>query len=181
MFRTDVFQYIVLLAVCVLLLILPSSLNETPTQAFDSRQSISAVPFGPEYLALPTVLRGILDFLVGISLGMMPILGAPDTWKRVFLLQKRHGTGKASAMLLAAAAAPLGIVLLLFSYVASETATGMVPLRFIFSTDSTFVRALLLFGMISAFMSTFDSANVSGVHILLKIKPRDCKAVLGSR
>ena len=170
-FRTDVLQYIVLLAVCVLLLLLPSSLNETSEQPLDARQSISAVPFGPEYLALPTVLRGLLDLLVGISLGMMPILGAPDTWKRVLLLQQKHGTGKASLILLAAAAAPLVIVLLLFSHVASESAAGMFPLRFIFSTDSIFVRALLLFGMISAFMSTFDSANVSGVHILLKIKP----------
>ena len=174
-FRTDVLQYLVLLIMGSFMLFLPVVDNGTAGSILEgsgtARDSIRAVPFGSEYLETPSPLRWVLEFLVGFSLGIMPVLGAPDTWKRLLILQGRTHAGRAPIALLVAAAAPVALILPLFFRLADRTSAEMFPLQFIFTVSSPLASGLLLLGMISAFMSTFDSAIVSGTHLLLKTPP----------
>jgi Na+/proline symporter len=174
-FRVDVLQYIVLLVMCGAFLFLALFSQDVATLPAPLRgeatAAIKAVRFGGGYLNLAAPVRFALDFLVGLPLGMMPVIGAPDTWKRVFLLQSRRGAKLSSLMLLIAAGLPVALSAPLFLKLAGAFPGRMFPLQFLFSTSAPLAQGILLLGMTSAFMSTFDSAQISGVHLMLKIKP----------
>lgn len=172
-FRADVLQYLVLLAMGVVLIKMAFSsqpLLHMPRQSVSSATiAIQAVRFGPEYLGLSSPIRSLLDFVVGLPLGLMPVIGAPDNWKRVMILQRRRGTGLSSLILLFAAGLPVALISPLFFKLGDLFPDRMFPLQFILSIGTPFTKTVILLGMISAFMSTFDSAQVTAAHIMLKI------------
>lgn len=174
-FRTDVFQYLMLLAMGAVLLHFffrstagGASLADLRPERF--QRALELTTAGSFYLSLPSPLRHLMELILGLTLGAIPVLGAPDNWKRVFMLRQKRDLSRTSLPLLLAGALPVALTLPLLLSLAPSSAHEFFPIEVIFATRSRLLEAMLLLGIIAAFSSTFDSATVSSAHLLLKLR-----------
>jgi Na+/proline symporter len=204
-FRTDALQFSFILlmgAYLFALLWVPEVRIENPA---DAVAPLISIPI----LGIPFVQR-TLEFFAGVGLGMMPILAAPDAWKRMMIVARRfpkqtpkekhkpagslsqRWSGRvrrlartwvrsAPIRLLLATAVPVGLSTPILIKVGSGGPgdSWAFPLRQLFAMCDGVGEGLVLLGMISAFLSTFDGAQVSAIHVLMK-QPRVKKVPLAN-
>lgn len=174
-FRTDVFQYVMLVAMGAVLLYFffrsnPGGIGLSELRPERFRRILEVTTTGSYYLSLPASLRHLMELFLGVTLGAIPVLGAPDNWKRVFMLRQKKSLGRTFFPLLVAGAVPIALALPLLLSLAPESGPELFPIEVLLATRSRLLESVLLLGIIAAFTSTFDSATVSSAHLLLKLR-----------
>ena len=171
-FRTDIAQFLALIAMVTWLGLLSSEgsllvgLSQYATTQPDHSQLWT---FGKD-LGLPLTVA--VHLLVGYGMGIALPVGTLDTWKRVHLSLRRSRIYSSFWVMLLAGFLPFLALTPLLIDLAQAGPQSKLPLELLFGEEPTAgLLIALLIGMISAFMSTFDSALVSSAHILL-LRPR---------
>jgi Na+/proline symporter len=186
-FRTDALRYVfILLMGLVMLLLLWKDVPDLGSFNNLLERAIAKSP-AKKLMAEHPKLRTLFELLGGFALGVMPILAAPDAWKRVLIITKKRSSihvkptrhryldritsvlRMAPLRLLLAAALPLGLImplLLRFSDRGIQD-NWSFPVREIFALSPPLADGFIILGMVAAFMSTFDGALLSATHVLL--------------
>lgn len=157
-FRTDVVKFLAMLGLFVGL-------------------SMAATTLSPAQSALPTVhhlpwdrlsplIRYPAAFVIGAIMGAALPLTTPDSWKRVLIAVKRGGRFDAYWVLIVAGCLPFVLITPALVRLFNAGARGL-PSELLLSGTGSLPTNIVLVGMIAVFMSSFDSALVSGVHVLL--------------
>jgi len=166
-FRTDIVQLLFVVTM-FFVITLYAFMNVDPVRTqlpYASRVSIT-----PELMYSPlspsqTGAR-ILDFLVGTLLGFGFLTISPDTWKRVHITTATSSGGVGFSLLLFASIFPL-ILILPFRWLSPirsmDSPDPLTALAVLASHE--FVFAVLLIGMVSCFLSSFDSALLAATHV----------------
>lgn len=180
-FKTDALQYVFVLVMAAVMFILAWT-AEPITGLSTVRQPPSYEVDLPLFLRDSVLLKRSLEFLAGFALGIMPVIVAPDAWKRVLIisrnnmrkkpLARRSFTGRhaAPARLLFVTALPVALTTPLIWRSSGGGTNNSVsyPLQAIFEACPPTAEVFLVLGMTAAFMSTFDSGHLSASHLLLK-------------
>jgi Na+/proline symporter len=192
-FKTDALQYVFVLGMAIVMFIMmwfaePGAISATGLQAPPQVVGLPLIPRNP----IP--LRLGLELLVGFALGIMPVIVAPDAWKRVLIIAREVTPGQtakgelgegwvsrawaglklraqtAPVKLLFVTALPIALTTPLIARSAGSTPSESVayPLQALFEACSPTAQVFLLLGMTAAFMSTFDSGHLSATHILMR-------------
>jgi Na+/proline symporter len=192
LFRADVLQYLFIVAMGIVMIIILSHMSHAPRNV-DSFVAAVRAASSPNKLLMSRSphLRTLLELLSGFALGAMPILAAPDAWKRVVTISRRKHEASLPAMsrsrlyasiesafrmapfrLLIAAALPLALIIPLLMRFSGRglQENFSFPIRELFALAPTVGNGFILLGMISAFMSTFDGALLSATHVLLGLQ-----------
>ena len=168
-FRTDITQLIFVLVMCgVLLAQFLTGNTKTDTLAIGERlHGIHSQNWYASTISRPW-LQHVFDFAVALPMGMTFLLTSPDSWKRVFIVSRKHPGWRAVAYLVAAGALPFVLILPL-AFVARPVRSGAVDPLFILQDigRSRVVMTFTLLGMLSSFLSAFNSAFISAVHLPL--------------
>ena len=169
-FRTDILQLIMIGIMCGVLiygLLLQTTLHDfLHTAAMHIRHKRQYWSAG---VTRPGAIEAVLDFATGFAAGCTFLLASPDTWKRVYIVSRpRRGRRRSMILLAAAAALPfLAVTPLILS---------LPPLPFGPINPQVFVSRLArtpllldaaLLGVIASFLSAFDSALISAMHLNL--------------
>jgi Na+/proline symporter len=184
-FRTDALRYLFILLMGLIMLYL--LWKESPALGGLDGLLAGVVSVSPtkKLMTNHPELRIAFEAFGGFALGIMPILAAPDAWKRVLIISQRRlraqraparSVGRigrilrlAPLRLLLAAALPLCLImplLLQFGQRGIQT-NWSFPIREIFVLSPPIGDGFIILGMVAAFMSTFDGALLSATHILL--------------
>jgi hypothetical protein len=167
-FRTDIVQFVFVVALCVSLSIhqmITGSETDTIAAACGSWSAFAGFPY---------LVRVPLFFTIGAAMGFSFLAASPDSWKRVFVVsrRKRHPR-RAFVILVAAGLAPFVLILPLVTSLAPD-ANG--PLDFFEAlpnlSQSPLLLAIVLFGLVASFLSSFDSSLLSTVHIAYLVSQR---------
>lgn len=168
-FRTDITQLIFVLIMCGVLLAQFVS-GSTSLDLAAVKQRLLGIHPGHWYATTPQTSwrQHVFDFVVAVPMGMTFLLTSPDTWKRVFIVSRRHRTWRAVAYLVGAGALPFLLILPL-AFVARPIGSGPIDPLFILQDigRSRVVMTFTLLGMLSSFLSAFNSAFISAVHLPL--------------
>jgi hypothetical protein len=186
LFRADLLQYIFIVAMGLVIIWLLWRETHSPTTILEA---VRAAPNPTRILmARHPHLRRLFELLGGFALGTMPVLAAPDAWKRVLIVSRRTSKAaprrrkarlfagpiamslrSAPLRLLAAAAVPLVLILPLLTRVRGHGLKEhfSFPIRELFALAPPIGVGFILLGMIATFMSTFDGALLSATHILI--------------
>jgi Na+/proline symporter len=186
LFRADLVQYVFIIAMGLVMIVLLWRNNHSLGNIL---AAMWAAP-NPTRILMPRHphLRSLFELLGGFAFGTMPVLAAPDAWKRVLIVSRRkpetvHRRKKARLLggpiamslrsaplrLLAAAAVPLALILpVLMSFRDRGLKVQFsFPIRELFALAPPIGVGFILLGMLAAFMSTFDGALISATHILI--------------
>jgi len=111
----------------------------------------------------------VYHFLVAMVMGLGFMLASPDTWKRVFQVLKRGKGPRLRALSLVGAGALPYLVLLPFAITISFRPNERVKPGFMASTSlsGNWIFTAAALGLISSFLSSFDSAMLAGAHVQL--------------
>lgn len=171
-FRTDAVQYIFLILMAAIMFYLALEIDLES----GARVATQALDVFPSILRENSGIRLMTEVGAGIALGAMPVLAAPDAWKRVFIVKSRDDDARpfvqrlAMVRLFMATAVPLGLVAPLAVDLARNPSVDpwSFPLTAIVASGQG--STLVVLGLVAAFMSTFDGATVSSVHVLMGLK-----------
>jgi Na+/proline symporter len=178
-YRTDALQYIFIILMGLAMLFAFLRQIAGPLQLAGLATALQkAQPIPPKQLmAGYPHLRLLLELLGGFSLGIMPVLAAPDAWKRVFIVaMKRNVQGPRLRLLRAAplrlflaTAVPLVFITPLLLASGTHNAQGGwgFPISDLFAISSPVGDSLIVLGMVAVFMSTFASSLLSATHVLM--------------
>ena len=166
-FRTDIVQLVFILVMCTALLVhfVASGGQIDPAAAAVRLHGVHPGHWYAEAIPIPT-LQHLFDFLVGLPMGMTFLLASPDTWKRVFIVTKRDPRPRSLVMLIAAGAFPFALItpmVLLAKPLAPGSINPMFILEAIAANDA--LMGAILLGLISSFLSAFNSAFISSLHL----------------
>ena len=189
-FRTDLLQFILILLMGASMLFVAIRLGIADGFDMSALRDLGRHSFLVDH----PLLRTCLEWVAGLALGSMPVLAAPDAWKRVLIVRRRaSGTtangsqappemisarlrawiksllANAPIKLTLAASLPLLLIapLLLIIASAGKARDWTFPLETIFALSPDKLDPLIALGMVAAFLSTFDGALISAVHLLL--------------
>ncbi|HUP62424.1 MAG TPA: hypothetical protein VNA69_18610 [Thermoanaerobaculia bacterium] len=166
-FRTDIVQLVFILVMCTALLVhfIASGGQIDPTAAAVRLHGVHPGHWYADVIRIP-VLQHLFDFLVGLPMGMTFLLASPDTWKRVFIVTKRDRRPRSLIVLIAAGAFPFVLItpmVLLAKPLSPGTINPMFILEAIAANDA--LMGAILLGLISSFLSAFNSAFISSLHL----------------
>lgn len=173
-FRTDIVQFIFVLAMGISLFLLPI----LPSQVEPHMRSEALLPRAG-YWNLPAIapIKYAYHFCVGGIMGAGFLLASPDSWKRVFTVTRiaRGRSSRQSFTLLVFAG------VLPFALLAPLALTTVVPDGAVSPTNmfghilaNRWLFVVVLLGLFSSFLSSYDSATISAVHVaLLRQRPVD--------
>lgn len=179
-FRTDVVQFLLILLMC-LALVTHQVVSEDAVFLVESVQGRFTDFWHQGYLRSPW--SEFFNLTVSFSMGLAFVVSGPDTWKRVSLVLRTNRRGPVLRLLLAAGI-PLGLLFLILTTVDVGALEQIARLEFLAdalgSTHQFFVVIVLL-GLISAFLSSFDSALIASTHTLLMSGFLNKKAEISER
>lgn len=168
-FRTDITQLVFVLIMCgVLLAQFITGGTKIDIGAVTQRlHGIHPDHWLGGRISAPSVQHAF-DFVIAFPMGMTFLLTSPDSWKRVFIVSRRHRSWRAIVYLVAAGALPFLLILPL-AFVARPIGSGPIDPLFILQDigRSRVVMTFTLLGMLSSFLSAFNSAFISAVHLPL--------------
>lgn len=168
-FRTDITQLVFVLIMCgVLLAQFMTGSTKIDIGAVTQRlHGFHQDHWFGDRISAPSV-QHVFDFAIAFPMGMTFLLTSPDTWKRVFIVSRRHRSWHAILYLVAAGALPFLLILPL-AFVARPIGSGPIDPLFILQDigRSRVVMTFTLLGMLSSFLSAFNSAFISAVHLPL--------------
>lgn len=167
-FRTDVLQFgfIALMCTAIAVVALPS-LTADQVRSLTQPMDISYWSFG---MSMPTAVRVLLNFVIGTLTGACFLAASPDTWKRVYLTSRLKNQSSFYALTIAGGL-PFLLLVPAALLVPKVSLATISPFEIVHQASSS--RLLLLvvtLGMISAFMSSFDSALITAIHIIMTRK-----------
>ena len=164
-FRSDVVQFAGMATMCIWIAYLsltspdisiPVDQHMAPPREFWSFGIIMSRPW-----------KLALNMAISIPIGATGLLGTPGTWKRVFLALRRGSKYNSFAILVVAGVLPFALLSPVL-WRLRNSITQELPLDFLFTLgDSRAFSLALLIGMISAFMSAFNSSIVVASHIFM--------------
>jgi hypothetical protein len=168
-FRTDIVQLVFVLVMCGVLLS-QFITDRTVIDVAAVTQRLHGLHTGHWFGgSIPSGwMQHAFDFVVAFPMGMTFLLSSPDTWKRVFIVSRRNRSWRAVLYLVAAGALPFLLILPL-AFIARPIGSGTIDPLFILQDigRSRIVMAFTLLGMLSSFLSAFNSAFISAVHLPL--------------
>lgn len=166
LFRTDVVQLVLvalMAIVCGALLLWHGSAVGWKTRLFPEPQFWLLPHIGPSRWLY------FYHFILATIMGSGFMLASPDTWKRVYQVIKRQTGAKSQTFALIGAGTIPYLILLPFALSINIATDGNVKTGFMRSTSVAgnvmFTAAAL--GLISSFLSSFNSALLSSVHLQL--------------
>lgn len=169
LFRTDVLQFVLvsLLAVVSGIVLL--------TRTFPVGWTARLLP-RPGYWEMPLVGSGlglyIYHFIIATVMGLGLLVASPDTWKRVFQVNRRGSRRSVRFFTFVLVGIMPYVVLLPLAITISLVANGGAARKsLVFSAslpgNLLFVAAAL--GLIASFLSSFNSAMLASVHVGLML------------
>jgi len=168
-FSTDIVQLVLVLVMCFALLAQFVDGDAHIDFAGVSERLAGAHPGHWFAGTIPWIwLQHVFDVVIAFPMGMTFLLSSPDTWKRVFIVATRDRRRRSLFLLVAAGALPFGLILPL-AFVARRIDAGPINPLFILEdiARSRVVMTFTLLGMISSFLSAFNSAFISATHLIL--------------
>ncbi len=163
-YRTDIVQFglVLLMASALLVSALSSAQPDWPGLLAE-----------PGYWALPFEAHRSLNACyhagIGLVMGLGFVLASPDTWKRVFVVTKHSRRPRRSFGLVVLSGLLPFALLLPLALQAPPVETGAVSPEVLFgaitASDALYVTVLL--GLLASFLSTYDSAILTSVHLQL--------------
>ena len=118
-----------------------------------------------------SILNQSLNCMIAFAMGFGFIISSPDTWKRVFVSVKFRGK-RTFYTLIIAGCIPF-ILLLPLGFIEVANITEIVHFKFVIeylNRINPIYNIFIMLGILSCFLSSFDSAMISSVHPLLLIK-----------
>lgn len=168
LYRTDVIQFIFVFLMTVILsgivLLKLSSISE-----------INVLLPRIGYWNFPVVWKFgsesiyIYHFFIGAIMGLAFMLSSPDTWKRVFIVTQNSRKSSYDFLIFVIVGMLPFIMLIPFIISLPNIHDGPIHVKDILSMFpvNNMFRAVLILGLISCFLSSFDSALLAAVHIML--------------
>lgn len=170
-FRTDVLQFVMIAAMVLAFSAYALGSGQTAMLAdsMTPRAGYWEIPL-IEHVQAPWVY--FYHFSIGTILGLGFLLAAPDAWKRVFVVMAFERSSNLRFVVLVGVGFMPFFVLLPVLLNMNPIADGLVDSSQLFAgfaaTDALFFAAAV--GLISCFLSSFDSALLASVHTGLVLK-----------
>lgn len=179
-FRTDVVQFV---ALGLMVLALATALASSALSLLPAAAEWGSVSSSMHWSFGGTVhwsIQYATDFLIGLIMGAGFLLASPDTWKRMIAT---IGTGVSPRtalirMFVAAFVPFLALIPILFLAGLRQTDVVDPAIILVQVGSSSLVMALVVVGLIGAFLSSFDSAVITAVHIFIVKKRRSIETQL---
>lgn len=164
-FRTDVLQFFFVAVMCVVF----------SGYALLHVRTLPGAASGAGYWAPPPfdgpVVSAACRAMLGAAMGAAFLAASPDTWKRVFVTTVTTQHRRGFSLLVLAGAVPF-LLLTPIVYCLPADAIAADVWTFVDSlTPSRPLMLAFLLGLTASFLSSFDSALVSGVQVLLVRAP----------
>ena len=162
-FRTDIVQFIAIIFMCLVIifhLLISSPFNF-------SLKSLDILSLNWSLGITNSVVVYIMQIVWGFIMGLSFIIASPDTWKRVFISVKSKRKNQFLILVLAGIL-PFIVLLPLKFYYDSTNVLSVANLKFLISTlndQNQLYLSIVLVGVISSFMSSFDSSLITSVHL----------------
>jgi hypothetical protein len=164
-FRTDIAQLALVCLMGIVLVPIAASAGIRPA-ALGLAVDGTLWTFGVEF---PVFLRHGIHVAVGLTMGFGFLISSPDCWKRVFVAERRRTEHRYHFSLLILSGILPFALLLSVLLVPRPGGEGVVldPIALIFAAPmSHFVQMVVILGLLSSFLSTFDSALLAGTHVI---------------
>lgn len=165
-FRTDVLQFILVSLMCLIAAMLAirdgTVSGSTSTLLLGPRPGYWNLP-----LASPRVLLYSYHFVLGSVMGLGFLLASPDAWKRVFLVSSARKTRRTRFAIFATVGAAPFLLLIPIGAWSRQIPDGAISVDQIWSgvIASTALFVATALGLISSFLSAFNGALLSSVHV----------------
>jgi len=164
-FRTDIVQFIAIIIMCLvvifhLLFSTSSNFSLGYLNIISSNWSL-----GISNSVVVYIMQIVWGFIMGLSF----IIASPDTWKRVFVSVKSKRENQFLILVLAGIV-PFIVLLPLKFYYDPTNVLNLASLKFLISTlsgQNQLYLSIVLVGVISSFMSSFDSSLIISVHLFV--------------
>ena len=163
-FRTDIVQFIFIIimgATISIIVLFSNNYKVRAVELFGLMPNLWIDPFGgPAFVSIPINL--IISFLMGYGF----IVASPDSWKRVFVITK-YGRRKSLLPLFVAGMLPFALILPIAFLIIPSQADRVHPLKVLIETSTNMhpiIMLIVTIGIVSCFLSSFDSALITAVH-----------------
>ncbi|MBK8945411.1 MAG: hypothetical protein IPM32_09100 [Ignavibacteriae bacterium] len=162
-FRTDIVQFIAIISMCLVIIF---HVIVSPPMVF-SFKSLNILSLSWSLGITNSFIVYIFQIFWGFIMGFSFIIASPDTWKRVFISVKSRHKNQ-FLMLVLAGVLPFVVLLPLKFYYDPGNILSVASLKFLISTiinENQLYLSIVLVGVISSFMSSFDSSLITSVHL----------------
>lgn len=168
-YRTDVLQYIFILAMGLVLFFL--SISEGSFHLKSTILGLSPTTWIGEGSCLAGAIA--LNFFVGAVMGVLFISCSIDTIKRVFVLRKTRNK-KSMLWLIVSGMIPFVLIIPMANISTSFTSYDTPPVVVLLKSlsNNSWVFITVVIGVISSFLSSFDSSLISASHVILIFKSK---------
>lgn len=176
-FRTDVVQFV---AVGTMVLVLGiAAIAASPSLAV-APQALASSSHWNLGLTLHWSARFSIDLLIGFAMGASFLVASPDAWKRMIAtIGKGVSPQGALLRMFVAAFVPFLALVPVFLLAGWGGPTLPDPATILVRIGgSELVTALVVVGLVGAFLSSFDSAVITAVHIFVEKKRRAAETQL---
>jgi hypothetical protein len=163
-FRTDVIQYVFIVLMCLVIAV--TKAPEGLAHLINSLRSSVIQDFWLPSTVHP-IVRFCLSALVTFVMGAAFIIASPDTWKRVFVVV-HYRARKSILLLICAGLLPFALITPVFlpsSPIAVDRIAGLAFISDQLKSLDTLGMVIVLLGLVAGFLSAFDSALLTAVHL----------------
>jgi len=168
LFRTDIFQLILVILMAIVFGVVLLANHS----AVDWHSKLLPKPgFWELSLPGPKVLLYVCHFLIALVMGMGLLLASPDTWKRVFQVNKKRQTSRSRLVTFVGMGILPYVVLLPFAITLNpKIDCGHKSFVLPGGLSNDWLFMFIAMGLAASFLSSFNSALLGSVHVGLIMK-----------
>lgn len=161
-FRTDIVQFVFVLAMAVMLAVLVIR-HQGPNAMHTATVGSYAQLWFPSITG--SFLHAALTTVVCATMGVVFIVASPDIWKRVFVVSRKRAR-RPLLRLVVVGSLPFLVITPILSLPRPSTLEDLAFLQFLSASvaQNDIARLVIILGLVAAFLSSFDSALVASTH-----------------